>query len=76
MDRAHDYTFKNRLGERVEDLRRRLEEVLGNINPYIEVSPPCIPLSSLFFNEEKKPVPIAAIAPSTIRFASYPGQVG
>ena len=49
LDRAHDYTSENRLGEMVVDLRQRLDEMLGDINLYVAVLPPCTPLSSLCF---------------------------
>ena len=39
IDHAHEYsTPQNRLDERVEDLRRRFEELLGNANGYAVIT--------------------------------------
>ena len=48
MDHAHEYsTPENGLGSRLEDLRQKFEELLGNANGYVAVTHPCIPSSSL-----------------------------
>ena len=56
MDHAHEYsTPENGLGDRLEDLRRRFEELLGNASGYVAVGHPHIPLSSseLFLKGEE-----------------------
>jgi len=48
MDHAHEYsTPENGLGIRLEDMRRRFEEMLGNANAYVAVDHPGIKLSLL-----------------------------
>ena len=49
MDYAHEYgTPENGLDNRLEDLRRRFEELLGNANGYVAVEHPrTSPSSSL-----------------------------
>ena len=51
MDHAHEYsTPENGLGNQLEDLRRKFEELLGNANGCVAVEHPHIPLSSSLSN--------------------------
>ena len=59
IDHTHDYsTPENRLGDRVEDLRWRLEEMLGNINLYVTIVHPCIHLRHCFLIGRKNSHPL------------------